>query len=172
MPPWLQVVLAVASFAVVVSQIIARWGARAQRQDTDGATITDAARAVQRHDVTDATLSQSIAAVTSGLARMESKIDRLSEGHAEAREARVRMEAEREADRDRLARIEARLDAADARITRVDESHTTARHVLRGEIQGWVTAGVRDALELLRTLVAGAQVGSDGGRSRAARRGS
>lgn len=172
MPAWLQGVLALAGFAVVVSQIIARWGGRAQRQDTDGRVLDDTARAAQRHEVADASLSQSIASLASVVARMESKIDRLSEGHAEGREARVRMEAEREADRDRLTRMEARLDAADARISRVDESHTTARHALRTEIQGWVTAGIADALELLRTLVAGAAGGGSDGRARPARRGS
>lgn len=161
----LGVVLAVVSW-------IASGARRAQRQDTDGRVLDDTARAAQRHDVADASLSQSIASLASVVARMESKIDRLSEGHAEGREARVRMETEREADRDRLARIEARLDAAESRVTRVDESHTSARHALRTEIQGWVTAGITDALELLRTLVTARDGGGGDGRARAARRGS
>jgi len=151
-PAWLQGVLAFAGFAVVVSQIIARWGARAQRQDTDGRTIDEAARAVQRHDVTDAKTDQSLATLTKGFERMEAKIDRLAEGHAESREARVRTDAEIASLRETDARVEARLDALDARITRVDEAHTGARHALREEIQRWVSVGISDALEILRTM--------------------
>lgn len=145
-------------------------GRRAQRQDTDGAAVGDAARAVQRHEVTDATMSQTITTIARGVERMEARLDRLAEGHAESREARVRTDAEVAALRESNARTEARLDAIDARISRVDESHTTARHALRTEIQGWVTAGISDAMEVLRVLATTRDGGADA-RPRAPRRG-
>ena len=145
-------------------------GRRAQRQDTDDAAVGDAARAVQRHDVTDATMAQTITTIARGVERMEARLDRLAEGHAETREARVRADAELASLRETQARAEARLDAIDARISRVDESHTTARHALRTEIQGWVTAGVADAIGILRTLVD--SHGGGDARARPTRRGS
>lgn len=105
------------------------------------------------------------------LSRMESKLDALAAGHAESREARVRQDAELSALRESHARHEAEVAALRGEIRRVDESHTTARHTLRTEIQGWVSAGISDALELLRALMAGAGGGDGGTRPRPARRG-
>lgn len=134
------------SWAVVV-------GRRAQRQDTDGRTIDEASRAAQRHEVADATVGQQLSTIARGVERMEARLDRLAEGHAESREARVRTDAEVASLREADVRTDARLDAIDARITRVDEVHTAARHALREEIQRWVSTGITDALEILRTMI-------------------
>lgn len=152
-------------------------GRRAQRQDHDGAVASDASRAVQRHEVTDATMSQTITTIARGVERMEARLDRLAEGHAESREARVRTDAEVAALRESDVRTEARLDAIDARITRVDEAQTAARHEMRAEMQRWVSTGIGDALEILRALVSAATAataapkGGDDARTRPTRRG-
>lgn len=119
--------------------------------------LSSATRREGASDVTTASLATS-------LARMESKLDTLTAGHAEGREARVRIDAELSAMREAHAAAVARLDGLDARITRVDESHVAGRHALRGEIQGWVSTGIGDALEILRALIPAA-------RTRPARRG-
>lgn len=109
-------------------------------------------------DVTTASLAAS-------LARMESKLDALTSGLADTREARVRIDAELAAMREANAARDARIEALEARVSRVDESHTLARHALRTEIQGWVTAGVSDALDVLRAFAGGG--GGDGAARRA-----
>ena len=169
MPAWLQGLLALAGFVVVVGQIVARWGGRAARQDVDAAALTDAARAVQRHETADATMSQTITTIARGVERMEARLDRLAEGHAEAREARVRTDGEVAALRESHARHEAEVAALRAEIRRVDESQTAARHALRGEIQSWVHSGIGDALKILDTLV-GAGGGGGGTGTRAGSR--
>lgn len=169
MPAWLQIALGVASLVVVLSQVIARWGGRAARQDVDAAALTDAARAVQRHETSDATMSQTITTIARGVERMEARLDRLAEGHAEAREARVRTDGEVAALRESHARHEVEVAALRAEIRRVDESQTAARHALRGEIQSWVHSGIGDALKILDTLV-GAGGGGGGTGTRAGSR--
>jgi len=155
MPAWLQGVLALAGLVVVVSQIIARWGGRAQRQDTDGRVLDDAARAVQRHDVTDATMSSTLSTIARGVERMEARLDRLAEGHAETREARVRSDGEMARLRDELTRLRAQYEAQAAQLADIDRRQDAARHALRGEIQGWVTSGVERVIELLTKIAAG-----------------
>lgn len=118
--------------------------------------------ATRREGASEVTTSQ----LATTLARIEARLDTLASGHAEGREARVRIDAELAAVREHVAAVVARLDGQEARITRVDEQHTTARHALRGEIQGWVSTGIGDALEILRALIPGG-----GGAPRAARRG-
>ena len=107
--------------------------------------------ATRREGATEVTTSQ----LATTLARIEARLDTLASGHAEGREARVRIDAELAAVRENAAAVVARLDGLDARITRVDEQHTAARHALRGEIQGWVSTGIGDALDILRALVPG-----------------
>lgn len=121
--------------------------------------VSSATRREGANDVTTSSLAAS-------LTRMEAKLDALASGHAEGREARVRIDAELAAVRENAAAVVARLDGLDARITRVDEQHVAARHALRGEIQGWVSTGIGDALDILRALVPGG-----GSASRAPRRG-
>jgi hypothetical protein len=107
--------------------------------------------ATRREGASEVTTSQ----LATTLARIEARLDTLASGHAEGREARVRIDAELAAVREHVAAVVARLDGIDARVTRVDEQHTTARHALRGEIQGWVSTGIGDALDILRALIPG-----------------
>jgi hypothetical protein len=107
--------------------------------------------ATRREGASEVTTSQ----LATTLARIEARLDTLASGHAEGREARVRIDAELAAVREHAAAMVARLDGIDARVTRVDEQHTTARHALRGEIQGWVSTGIGDALDILRALISG-----------------
>ena len=107
--------------------------------------------ATRREGASEVTTSQ----LATTLARIEARLDTLASGHAEGREARVRIDAELAAVREHAAAMVARLDGIDARVTRVDEQHTTARHALRGEIQGWVSTGIGDALDILRALIPG-----------------
>ena len=109
------------------------------------------AAATKREGASEVTTSQ--LAVTLG--RIESQIQALAAGHAESREGRIADRAEIQSLREHGAGRDARLDALEVRITRVDEAHTTARHALRAEIQGWVSTGITDALELLRALIPG-----------------
>jgi hypothetical protein len=118
--------------------------------------------ATRREGASEVTTSQ----LATTLARIEARLDALASGHAEGREARVRIDAELAAVREHAAAMVARLDGIDARVTRVDEQHTTARHALRGEIQGWVSTGIGDALDILRALIPGGN-----GAARAPRRG-
>ena len=152
MPPWLQAVTTVTMVALALAAIVARWGGRAQRQDTDGRVLERAADATQRHDVTDATMAQAMATLARGFERMEAKIDRLAEGHAETREASVRHESERAADRERIARMEGELASLRGEIRRVDDQQTSARHALRNEIHSWITAGVDRLVTLLAEI--------------------
>lgn len=163
MPAWLQGALAVAAFVVTASAIVARWGGRAARQDGAERTLDRAADATARHDVVDATMAATLAQLSRSLDRMEGKLDSLAAGHAKTREARVRHEAELHSLAQQGAARDARLDALEARVSRVDETQTAARHALRGEIQGWVSAGIGDALDLLRALIPG---GGDAPRAR------
>jgi hypothetical protein len=110
--------------------------------------LSSATRREGASDVTTASLAAS-------LARIEARLDTLASGHAEGREARVRIDAELAAVRESAAAVVARLDGLDARINRVDEQHVAARHALRSEIQGWVSTGIGDALDILRALVPG-----------------
>lgn len=116
--------------------------------------------ATRREGASEVTTSQ----LSAQLSRIESRLDALASGHAEGREARVRQDAEMSAQREHTAAIVARLDGIDARITRVDEQHTAARHALRGEIQGWVSTGIGDALDILRALVGGGSASRARGR--------
>jgi hypothetical protein len=159
----LGVVLAVVSWVVSGAR-------RAQRQDTDGRVLDDTARATQRHVVTVASLSQSIESLASVVGKMDAKLDRALGDINAAKVEHAAAAARAENDRDRLARIEADHVSLRAEIRRVDESHTTARHALRTEIQGWVTAGVADAIGILRTLVD--SHGGGDARARPTRRGS
>lgn len=136
MHPALQIALGVASLAVVLSQIVARWGGRAQRQESDGRVLERTADATQRHDVTDATLASSLSAITAAVGKIDSKLDRLTEDHRETRETSVRHEAERTADRDRIARIEADNASLRAEMRDLDQRHINARHELRNSLHG------------------------------------
>lgn len=136
MPGWLQGLLGVAGLAVIVSQIIARWGGRAARQDIDGRTVEKTVDTVHQHAVVDATLSSTISGIARGVERMEQRLDRLAEGHAEIRETSVRHETERTGDRDRITRVEADMSSLRAEVRRVDEAQSGARHALRAELHG------------------------------------
>ena len=155
MPGWLQIALGVASLVVVAGQIVARWGGRAARQDVDGRAIERTTDAVQRHETTDATLAQSIDSLASIVSKMDAKLDRALVDITAAKVDHAAAVARAESDRDRIAKIEARIEAQDAHITRVDEAQTAARHALRGEIHGWVHSGITDALKILETLATG-----------------
>jgi predicted nuclease with TOPRIM domain len=136
MHPALQIALGVASLVVVLSQIVARWGGRAQRQESDGRVLERVEGAAQTQAVTGATLASSLSAITAAVGKIDSKLDRLTEDHRETRETSVRHEAERTADRDRIARLEADNASLRAELRAVDDRQTARSHQLRNDLHG------------------------------------
>lgn len=136
MHPALQIALGVASLAVVLSQIVARWGGRAQRQESDGRVLERVEGAAQSQAVTGATLASSLGALADAVGKVDKKLDKLTEDHRETRETSVRHEAERAADRDRLARLEADNASIRAEMRDLDQRHINARHDLRDSLHG------------------------------------
>ena len=136
MHPALQIALGVASLAVVLSQIVARWGGRAQRQESDGRVLERVEGAAQSQAVTGATLASSLGALADAVSKVDKKLDKLTEDHHETRETSVRHEAERAADRDRIARIEADNASLRAELRAVDDRQTARSHQLRNDLHG------------------------------------
>lgn len=134
MPPWLQAVLASAAVLATYSAIVARWGGRAQRQDTDGRVLERTADAAQRHDVTDATMSTTLRTLNDTVSKMSTTLDavaaKIGAHDVAAAEARAKAEAER----DRVTRVEAQVNDLASRVIDVDHRQTEARHTLRAEI--------------------------------------
>lgn len=152
MHPALQAALGLTTVALALSAIIARWGGRAQRQESDGRVLERAADATQRHDVTDATMSSTLRTLTDVVAKMDGKLDAMVAriGAHEVTAAGERAKAE--AERDRIARLEAQAAQLSERIADVDRRQDSARHALRGEIQAWATAGVDRVATLLAEI--------------------
>jgi septation ring formation regulator EzrA len=134
MHPALQIALGVASLVVVLSQIVARWGGRAQRQESDGRVLERTADATQRHDVTDATMSTTLRTLIDTVSKMSTTLDavaaKIGAHDVAAAEARVKADAER----DRVTRVEAQVTDLASRVIDVDHRQTEARHTLRAEM--------------------------------------
>jgi hypothetical protein len=134
MPPWLQAVLASAAVLATYSAIVARWGGRAQRQDTDGRVLERTADAAQRHDVTDATMSTTLRTLIDTVSKMSTTLDavaaKIGAHDVAAAEARAKADAER----DRVTRVEAQVNDLASRVLDVDHRQTEARHTLRAEM--------------------------------------
>lgn len=140
MPPWAQwivgTIISLSALVIALGDRIGRWGGRAQRQDSDGRVLERTADATQRHEVTDATLANSLSTLTDAVKTFDKKLDKLTEDHRETRETSVRHEAERTADRDRLARLEADNASLRAEMRDLDQRHINARHDLRDSLHG------------------------------------
>jgi uncharacterized phage infection (PIP) family protein YhgE len=163
MPPWAQwvvgTILSLSALVIALGDRIGRWGGRAQRQESDGRVLERTADATQRAEVVDATMSSSLRALTEIVGKMDNKLDKLGADITDEKIASADARARAEGDRERLARAEARLDACEARITRVDEQHTAritrvdeqqtqARHALRNEMHGpGALSDVADAIK-------------------------
>ena len=113
MHPVLQIALGVSALAVSLAAIVARWGGRAQRQESDGRVLERTADAAQRHDVTDATMSSTLRMLTEAVTKMDGKLDTaLSRiGAHEVTAASDRAKAEAERDRAEAAAEREALDA-------------------------------------------------------------
>lgn len=136
MPPWLQGVLGLAGLAVILSQIVARWGGRAQRQESDGRVLERVEGAAQSQAVTGATLASSLGALADAVGKVDKKLDKLTDDHRETRETSVRHEAERAADRERIARLEADNASLRGELRAVDDRQTARSHQLRNDLHG------------------------------------
>lgn len=152
MPPWLQGVLGIVSVAAVLFAFIARWGGRAQRQDTDGRTLERAADATQRHDVTDATMSSTLRMLTEAVTKMDGKLDTALSRIGAHEVAAASDRAKAEGERDRVTRLETLTAQLAAMIADVDRRQDVARHNLRNEIHSWVGAGVDRLVTLLAEI--------------------
>jgi septation ring formation regulator EzrA len=134
MPGWLQAVVALTGVVVMLSQISARWGGRAQKQDTDGRVLERTADATQRHDVTDATMSATLRTLIDTVSKMSTTLDavaaKIGAHDVAAAEARAKADAER----DRVTRVEAQVTDLASRLIDVDHRQTEARHSLRAEM--------------------------------------
>jgi|APGre2960657404_1045060.scaffolds.fasta_scaffold00153_25 chromosome segregation ATPase len=134
MHPALQIALGVASLVVVLSQIVARWGGRAQRQESDGRVLERVEGAAQSQAVTGATLSATLQTLTDTVSKMSATLDgvasKMSVHDVAVAEARVKADA----DRDRVTRLEAQVTDSAARLVDVDHRQTEARHTLRAEM--------------------------------------
>lgn len=134
MHPALQIALGVASLAVVLSQLVARWGGRAQRQESDGRVLERVEGAAQSQAVTGATLSATLQTLTETVSKMSVTLDgvasKMSLHDVAVAEGRVKADA----DRDRVTRLEAQVTDAAARLVDVDHRQTEARHTLRAEM--------------------------------------
>lgn len=135
--------------------------------------LSSATRREGASDVTTASLATS-------LARMESKLDALTAGHAEGREARVRLDARLDTHGTQITELKDAVAAVDARVADVDKRQTDARHALRNELHGIGSKDLADAIlkqAAAVTLVAeAAQSAADAAReiangARGARRG-
>lgn len=136
MPSWLQAVIALTGVVVMLSQIVARWGGRAQRQDTDGRALERVEGATRQHDVTGATLSSLLTSLADGVSKLDKKLDKLTDDHHETREQSVRLNAERVGDRERIVRLEADNASLRAEMRDMDQRHIDARHDLRNQLNG------------------------------------
>jgi len=156
MHPALQIALGVASLVVVLSQIVARWGGRAQRQESDGRVLERVEGAAQSHAVTGATLSATLQTLTDTVSKMSATLDgvasKMSVHDVAVAEARVKADA----DRDRVTRLEAQVTDSAARLVDVDHRQTEARHTLRAEMH--------TAMAALRAEVTNAARPARGGR--------
>jgi hypothetical protein len=134
MHPALQIALGVASLAVVLSQIVARWGGRAQRQESDGRVLERVEGAAQSQALTGATLSATLHTLTETVAKMHATLDGVASkmGVHDVAVAEARVKAD--ADRDRVTRLEAQVTDAAARLVDVDHRQTEARHTLLAEM--------------------------------------
>ncbi len=134
MHPALQIALGVASLAVVLSQIVARWGGRAQRQESDGRVLERVEGAAQSQALTGATLSATLQTLTETVSKMSATLDgvasRMGVHDVAVAEARVKADA----DRDRVTRLESQITDIAARLVDVDHRQTEARHMLRAEM--------------------------------------
>lgn len=136
MPPWLQAVLGAVTVLASYSAIIARWGGRAQRQDSDGRVLERVEGAAQSQAVTGATLASSLGALADAVGKVDKKLDKLTDDHRETRETSVRHEAERAADRERIARLEADNASLRGELRAVDDRQTARSHQLRNDLHG------------------------------------
>lgn len=153
MPGWLSAILGVSALALTVSQIVARWGGRATRQDVDARTVEETARAVHRHEVADTATEGALKSLANSLVKLDGKLDQALSVLSQQQVAHAEMRTEARADRDRLARLEAESVSLRKEIHDVDERQSTARHALRGEIHSGVATGFGDGLKILTELV-------------------
>lgn len=136
MHPLLQAAIGLAMFAMAASAIISRWGGRAQRQESDGRVLERVEGAAQSQAVTGATLASSLGALADAVGKVDKKLDKLTDDHRETRETSVRHEAERAADRERIARLEADNASLRGELRAVDDRQTARSHQLRNDLHG------------------------------------
>jgi predicted nucleic acid-binding Zn-ribbon protein len=120
----------------MLSQISARWGGRAQKQDTDGRVLERTADATQRAEVVDATMGSALKTLTDAVTKMDKTVEGLASklGAHDVLVAEVRVKAD--ADRGLLTRLETEVAALRGEMRRADEAQTNARHDLRDSIHG------------------------------------
>lgn len=155
MHPALQIALGVASLVVVLSQIVARWGGRAQRQESDGRVLERVEGAAQSQAVTGATLSATLQTLTDTVSKMSITLDGVASkmGAHDVAVAEARVKAD--ADRDRVTRLEAQVTDAAARLVDVDHRQTEARHTLRAEMHTAMAALRAEVINAPRTARGG-----------------
>lgn len=147
MPSWLQAVLGAATVLAAYSAIIARWGGRAQRQDTDGRVLERVESAAQRHDVTDATLGGALKSLSDAVGNLDRKLDALATkiGNHEVLAAEARVKAD--GDRAQIARLETQIADLGARIADVDQRQNDARHAQTNAIAATIAGIARAEVE-------------------------
>ena len=155
MHPALQIALGVASLVVVLSQIVARWGGRAQRQESDGRVLERVEGAAQSQAVTGATLSATLQTLTDTVSKMSITLDGVASkmGAHDVAVAEARVKAD--ADRDRVTRLEAQVTDAAARLVDADHRQTEARHALRAEMHTAMAALRAEVINAPRTARGG-----------------